>query len=47
MGATGTGKTSSCHTVAINDDFDQKIHNEDWQKNMIEVSEEEINALFA
>lgn len=32
IGATGTGKTSSCLTVAINDDFDQKIYNEDWQK---------------
>lgn len=32
IGATGTGKTSSCLTVSINDDFDQKIYNEDWQK---------------
>ena len=32
IGATGTGKTSSCLSVAINDDFDQKIYNEDWQK---------------
>ena len=35
IGATGTGKTSSCQTVAINGDFDQKIYNEDWQKKQL------------
>lgn len=32
IGTTGTGKTSTCMTVSINNDFDQRIKNEDYQK---------------
>lgn len=35
VGTTGTGKTSSCITVAVNDDLDQRIRNEDWQKKQL------------
>ena len=31
-GTTGTSKTSSVLTVAIADDLDQKVYNEDYQK---------------
>ncbi len=31
-GTTGTAKTSSVLTVAIADDLDQKVYNEDYQK---------------
>jgi hypothetical protein len=32
IGTTGTGKTSTCLTVSINNDFDQRVKNEDTQK---------------
>lgn len=32
IGTTGTGKTSTCLTVSINNDFDQRVKNEDYQK---------------
>lgn len=31
-GTTGTARTSSVLTVAIADDLDQKVYNEDYQK---------------
>lgn len=34
-GATGTAKTSSCITTAVNDDLDTKIRNEDAQKKVL------------
>lgn len=32
VGTTGTGKTATCLEVAINNDLDQRVSNEDWQK---------------
>lgn len=35
-GTTGTGKTSSCMSVAISDDLDQKVYNITYQKKVVE-----------
>lgn len=35
IGSTGTGKTSSVMTTAINDDFTHRMRNEDYQKEQI------------
>lgn len=32
VGTTGTGKTSTCLTVTINNDLDRRVKNEDWLK---------------
>lgn len=35
VGTTGTGKTSTCMTTTINEDFDQRVKNEDYQKRQL------------